>query len=165
MKITKDYPGLVDIGWAYEFNGDIITEESLEIDLGEKWLKVTGSIVSKMSIKAGGGIKAGWGIKAGGGIEAGWGIKAGGGIEAGEGIEAGLGIEAGGGIRAGGGIKAGEGIEAGLNIICKSSLSCGLRIFAGTCNWRIPTDEEKTITCGKLEKGEVAYGILKEVGK
>ena len=42
------------------------------------------------------------------------------------------------------------------------ALSIRLRIFAGLCLWRLPTAEEKQITCGKLEKGEVCYGELVE---
>ena len=85
--------------------------------------------------EAGSGIKAGWGIKAGGSIEAGWGIEAVGGI------------------------------EAGLNITCKLSLNIAYRIFAGIALWKKEVEEsEKTITCGKLEHGEVCYGILKETG-
>jgi hypothetical protein len=30
--------------------------------------------------------------------------------------------------------------------------------------WRKINDEDKTITCGKLLKGEIGYGILKETG-
>jgi len=37
-------------------------------------------------------------------------------------------------------------------------------VFAGICDWRKITEEEKTITCGKFEGGEVEYGILKELG-
>jgi hypothetical protein len=32
------------------------------------------------------------------------------------------------------------------------------------CDWRLPTDSEKTITCGKLQSGEVAFGTLVETG-
>ena len=39
-----------------------------------------------------------------------------------------------------------------------------MRLFAGVCNWRKITDEEKTVTCGKLENGTIGYGILKETG-
>ena len=88
-------------------------------------------------------------------IEAGWSIKAGGYIEAG------------GSIKAGGYIKAGEdyGIIACLSITCKTTLSFGLKIFAGICNWRTISDDEKTITCGKMIGGGVVeYGILKETG-
>ena len=56
MKITKDYPGLVDIGWAYKFEGSIKTMESIEIDIGAKWLYVT------EGIESGGGIEAGLSI-------------------------------------------------------------------------------------------------------
>ena len=78
MKITKDYSGLKDIGWAYGLQGDLISEETIEIEL-DKYLYVTGNIKSKFSIiaKDGCGIKAGGGIEAGLGIEAGWGIEAG----------------------------------------------------------------------------------------
>ena len=44
MKITKDFVGLVDIGWAYKFEGSIETNGSLEIELGQKWLYVTEGI-------------------------------------------------------------------------------------------------------------------------
>ena len=84
--------------------------------------------------------------------------------EAGTGIKAGEGIEAGEGIKAGTGIKAGWGIEAGWSIKCKFTLCIGLRIFAGLCLWRTPTQDELLIECGKLEKGEVCYGTLKEIG-
>ena len=76
--------------------------------------------------------------RAGCGIEAGWGIKAGCGIEAGEGIEAGGGIEAGWGIKA-------------------KFISCALRIFAGLCLWRFPTEAEMTIT-SEIRNGTVAFG-------
>lgn len=75
-------------------------------------------------------------------------------------------IKAGGWIEAGGSIKAGglSGIQAGLYITCKGILKFGLKAFAGICTWRTITDEEKTITCGKLEGGVVEYGIVKEIG-
>ena len=84
--------------------------------------------------------------------------------KAGSGIKAGYGIKAGWGIKAGEGIEAGEGIVSGLSISCKLSLSVALRIFAGVCWWREISDGEKEVTCGKLEKGEVAYGTLEEIG-
>ena len=68
-------------------------------------------------------------------------------------------------VKAGSGIEAGEGIKAGLIITCKLSLKFAYRIFAGICYWRKELkDEDKLITCGKFEGGEVAYGILKEIG-
>ena len=81
-------------------------------------------------------------------------------------IEVGGSIEAGEFIKAGWSIKAGGyyGIVAGLSITCKDTLSFGLKVFAGICAWRDITDEEKTITCGKLEGGTVEYGILRETG-
>ena len=79
--------------------------------------------------------------------------------------KSGSGIKAGNGIEAGDGIEAGNGIEAGLSITCKLSLNIACRIFAGLALWKeTVTDEEKTITCGKLEHGEICYGILKETG-
>ena len=86
---------------------------------------------------------------------------------AGSGIKAGWGIKAGSGIKAGLGIEAGSGIKAGLSITCRLSLKITKRIFAGLAIWKGSKeirDSEKTITCGKLESGEVCYGILKEVG-
>ena len=94
--------------------------------------------------------------------EAGSGIKAGLGITAGEGIKAGLGIKAGWGITAGEGIKAGEGIEAGDDIFCKLHLSFSYKLFAGTSPWT--NNANKTVTCGKLVKGTIAYGDLIETG-
>ena len=75
-------------------------------------------------------------------------------------------IKAGEYIKAGGSIEAGgsSGIIAGLSITCKTTLLFGLRAFAGVCSWKDITDEDKTITCGKLEKGTIEYGILKETG-
>ena len=93
-------------------------------------------------------------------------FRSGGCIEVGGSIEAGEFIKAGWSIKAGEFIKAGwyYGIVAGLSITCKDTLSFGLKVFAGICAWREVTDEEKTITCGKLENGAVGYGILKETG-
>ena len=88
--------------------------------------------------------------------------KAGSGIEAGCGIKAGSGIEAGEGIKAGWGIEAGCGIEAGWGINCKLSLSFGYKLFAGTATYT--NTAIKTVTCGKLEKGTIAYGDLIETG-
>ena len=141
MKITKDFPGLVDIGWAYELKGSLVVDGGLDIQLGGKCLKVEKNIEAGCGIEAGEGIEAGCGIKAGWGIEAGEGIKAGWSIEAGEGIEAGLGI------------------KAGWSIIC-TVLTCRYRIFAGLCIWKIPSKEEKQIICEKVASGEIAYGEL-----
>ena len=136
MEIDKDFKGLKNVGWRYEYDGDIKTDESLVIDL-DMGLYVSGSI------KAGGYIEAGGSIKAGEYIEAGEYIKAGGYIEAGEDY----------------------GISAGLYITCKGVLKFGLKCFAGVCTWRKITNEEKTITCGKLEGGVIGHGILKEIGE
>lgn len=131
-------------------------------------IKAAWGIEAGADIKAGESIEAGWainsgeGIKAGKRIKAGTNIRAGTGIEAGEDIEAGAGIKAGWNIKAGGGIKASEGVEAGLAIQCKGILKVQLRVFGGTCLWRLPTDEEKRIVCSKFEGGEIAYGTLYE---
>ena len=129
----------------FEINGIMEFDDQLKID-GYLYIKAGGSIKAGEFIKAGGSIEAGEFIKAGGSIEAGWYIDAGGYIKAGEFI------------------KAKQGITAFLHITCKLSLNVGLRIFAGVCNWRNITDKDKTITCKKLENGEIAYGILNETG-
>ena len=171
MKITKKTKGIIDEGWRYKYEGDLISDEEIEIDL-DKGLYVTGSIGAGNSIKAGNSIDAGnsieagdW-IKAGDWIEAGNSIKAGDSIEAGNSIEAGDWIKAGDSIEAGDWIKAGDynGISAGLYITCKGTLSFGLNAYAGIKTWGEATEEEKTITCGKLLKGNIEYGILKETG-
>ena len=158
--------------YGYYVNGNLEADCSLII---EKRLKVDGYLF----IKAGWSIKAGGFIEAGGSIEAGESIEAGGSIEDGESIEGGESIEAGGSIEAGESIKAGGSIEAGwsieagesygisaeLSITCKTTLSFGLNAYAGIKTWGEATEEEKTISCGKLIKGNVEYGILKETGK
>ena len=58
--------------------------------------------------------------------------------------------------------KAGSGIEAGWGIACKKAISVKLRIFAGLCLWRLPTDAEMMITCQKLVSGTVCFGNLIE---
>ena len=183
MKIDKNYKGLVKEDNRYVFNGNIMTTENLEIDL-DMSLYVTGSIkvadyiIAGEDIEAGEYIKAGWFIKAGGAIiaggyikageyiKAGLFIKAGEDIKAGEYIKAGWHIRAGGAIIADGSIKTGGGygIVAGLSITCKTTLSSGSRLFAGTCCWKEIRDEDKTVTCGKLENGTIEYGILVETG-
>ena len=138
---------------GYNVDGNLEVNCSLYI---QKRLIIDGYLFIKAdrSIEAGGSIKAGEYIEAGGYIETGGSIKAGGYIKAGRYIEA------------GGSIKAGDkyGISAGLFITCKTTISFGLKAFAGICTWREITDEEKTITCGKFEGGEIGYGILVETG-
>ena len=138
--ITKDqldkdnnYIGETDLS---DFDGHLQSEKSLGY-VRFKFLKVKGHI---------------W-------FKAGSGIEAGGGIEAGEGIKAGWGIKAGRCIKAGGGIKAGLGIEAGFSIHAKF-ISSKLRIFAGLCMWRLPSEYEQRIVVEKLESGTVAFGKL-----
>jgi hypothetical protein len=77
MKIDKLFNGLKRIANGdYVLEGDLISEETIEIDLDDRFV-VKGRIESKKSIiirhgiEAGDGIKAGWGIEAGCGIEAG----------------------------------------------------------------------------------------------
>ena len=175
---VSDYDGNIEIeanlGYvrfdSLKAKGYIIAESGSGIKAGDGikagyGIEAGEGIEAGYGIKAGEDIEAGYGIKAGEDIKAGWGIEAGDCIEAGWGIEAGYGIKAGDCIEAGWGIEAGEGIEAGLSITCKLSLNIAYRIFAGLALWKeTVTDEEKTITCGKLERGEVCYGILKETG-
>ena len=141
MVIDKKFKGLVKEDYRYVFNGNIEITENLEIDL-DMGLFVTGYI------EAGGSIEAGWYIEAGGYIKAGGYIEAGGSIKAGESIKAG----------------GSYGIVAGLSITCKGTLSFGLKAFAGVYSRREVINEEKTITCGKLESGTIEYGILRETG-
>ena len=164
MKITPAWKdaegkGLKDLGWALQYEGSIESEEEIEIEIGSRWLKLSGSLKSQRFITAGEGIEAGGGIKAGEGIEAGWFITAG------RGIKAGCGIEAGCGITAGRGIEAGCGITAGLSIRCKKVIKWSFDLFAGTAVWKKPTDEECMIEAGELQGGEVKYGIVKLLHK
>lgn len=146
MKITKEYAGLKrQNNGDYIINGDLISDEDIEIEL-DNWLRVTGKIESKKTITTKKNLIAGYDI------------------EAGYGIEAGCGIEAGDGIKAGDGIEAGCGIKAGLSIVCKW-IKARLRIFAGICIWRNPTEEETTITCEEVKDGTIAFGKLNIITK
>ena len=83
-------------------------------------------------------------------------------VKAGSGIKAGWCIKAGEGIDAGYGIDAGWGIKAGDGIVCNLGLSFSYKLFAGTS---VHTNSAtKTVICGKLKKGTIAYGDLKETG-
>ena len=86
-------------------------------------------------------------------------------IEAGWSIESGECINAGGYIEAGTSIKTQLGLSSGLHITCNGTLTFSLRCFAGICQWRSITDDEKTITCRTLIGGEVCYGIVNEAGE
>ena len=78
-------------------------------------------------------------------------------------IKAAKGLSAVYGIKAGSGIKAGWGIKAGLQIFCKKELSAEFRIFAGIAIWKKEvTDDERSVICGKLVKGAISFGLLKE---
>ena len=154
MKIDKLFNGLKRIANGdYVLEGDLISEETIEIDLDDRFV-VKGKIQAKKSIVVRCGIKAGWGIEAGSSIKAGEGIKAGCGIKAGSSIEAGCSIEAGSSIEAGEGIKAGSSIEAGAFISTKK------RIFAGISIYRTSKNCDKTIHCTEMRDGEVCYGDL-----
>ena len=146
IKNKKDLEKFKD-DYGYKIDGNAIFEYSANF---------TGRLLVEGYLE----VEAGGSIKAGGYIEAGWYIEAGGSIEAGGYIKAGEYIEAGGSIEAG----DGYGISAGLSITCKTTLSFGLKAFAGIYTWGEIDDEDKTITCGKLLKGKVEYGILNETG-
>ena len=71
MKIDKLFNGLKRIANGdYVLEGDLISEETIEIDLDDRFV-VKGKIWAKKSIVVRCGIKAGCGIEAGWGIEAG----------------------------------------------------------------------------------------------
>ena len=141
FRITKEHLDSSNnyIGPEIPYNCSVESEENLGT------VKFLGSLCVTGYIRFG----AGSGIEAGEGIKAGWGIVAGEGIISGKGITAGEGI------------KAGRGIEAGLQITCQT-LNCKLRIFVGLAPWKIPTNEEKTLTCREYS-GELAYGIFKKI--
>lgn len=67
LVIDKNYHGLKDVGYAYEYDGDINHEGSIEIKL-DKLLKVSKGIRAGCEIKAGSGIESGLGIESGSGI-------------------------------------------------------------------------------------------------
>ena len=136
MKVDKTWNSLKRIANGdYVLKGDLISEDTLEIDLDDR-LVVRGLVISKKEITSRCGIKAGGSIKASCGIDAGCSIKAGYDIEAGWGIE------------------AGEGIEAG------DFISAGKRIFAGISVRHTSENCKKTIRCAELRKGEICYGDL-----
>ena len=143
---------------------------NLEINVSG-WLRFEGDIYAEGGISAEGDISAEGGIYAKGGIYAEGDISAGGGISAEGGIYAKGDIYAKGGISAGGDISAKggilealHGITAGLKIYARTTIECGMRIFAGTTPWSWVGKEHREIKCGKLLKGEIAYGDLIETG-
>ena len=136
MKIDKFWKDLKCIpNGDYVLEGDLISEETIEIDLDDRFV-IKGKIESKKNIIVRRGINAGWGINAGCGINAG------------EGINAGLGINAGCGINAGWGIKA------------KTFIDCKKRIFAGLSVYHTNKNCTKTIECAELKNGEICFGDL-----
>ena len=71
MKLNKLWDGLKQIANGdYVLEGNLISDETIEIDLDDR-LVVRGSVISKKQIIVRWGIEAGEGIKAGEGIEAG----------------------------------------------------------------------------------------------
>lgn len=171
----KEYIGKEDLS---NFYGNLEIAAGLGA-LYFKSIKTTGYIHSKagssiaawlgiesgLDIVIGLGIRAGWSVKAVLDIRTGWSVEARSDIEAGGRIKAGLGIEAGGSIDSGDSISAGWGVNAGKHITCKTGLQAHLRIFAGLCLGQIPNEDELKITCGKLERGVIAYGTLIETGQ
>ena len=62
MKLNKMWDGLKRLAnWDYVLEGDLVSEENIEIDLDDR-LVVSGKITSKKGIFARYGIKAGLGI-------------------------------------------------------------------------------------------------------
>ena len=52
MKITPAWKdaegkGLKDLGWALQYEGSIESEEEIEIEIGSRWLKLSGSLKSQ----------------------------------------------------------------------------------------------------------------------
>ena len=92
MKLDKLWNGLKRIANGdYVLEGDLISDETIDVDLDDR-LVVRGSVISKKMIIVRCGIEAGWGIEAGEGIEAGCGIKAGSFIHAEKRIFAGVSV-------------------------------------------------------------------------
>lgn len=147
------------------FNGNLEIEEDLNYVYFD-FLNVKGYIIANIGtgIKAKRGIEAGGFIQAERGIKAGWGIKSGESIESYGSIKAGWGIEAGELIIAEGNIKSGCGIIAGLAIRCRLKISAERPIFAGLNSWKNPRSEDLVIECGKVVKGDVVFGILRQTG-
>lgn len=59
--------------------------------------------------------------------------------------------------------QAGSGIEAGLSISAQV-ITTPLRIFAGLCSWKIPTEDEMKIRAKRIEGGGViAFGEFEQI--
>lgn len=154
MKILKTDERLIDEGYCYKIEGDLISDKEIDLMDLDKPIYVTGYIEAGWSIEAGRSIKASEYIKARGYINAGGYIKAREYIKAGKYIKAGMFIYAGKYIKAGGCIEAGRsyGIFAGLYIKAKTTIRAGINILTG---------KDGTVTCTKLLGGAtVEYGIL-----
>ena len=152
MKLNKLWDGLKQIANGdYVLEGDLISEETIEIDLDDR-LVVHGSVISKKKIIVRCGIEAGWGI------------------EAGCGIKAGEGIEAGWGIKAGSFIDVAKRIFAGVSVYhttqnCKKTIQCAELRKGEICfgDLIITKPEPKTfkVVCIGYLKGEKGFTIGK----
>lgn len=177
MKIDKSYAGLTQLtDEEYVIDGDIISEEEIEIDDFNGTLIVNGSIESKKGIisrsfikvseciKSGesifvdGSIEAGFFIEASGSIESRYSVMSDGCITAGkdikaDGIFAESYIEAGGDINSGvGPIKSGSSIEAGGEIVAGSGTWRGDAI--GICAGSYITAGKGIYTSSIIEAGD-----------
>ena len=57
-------------------------------------------------------------------------------------------------------MRGGGSVGAGQSIRCRP-ISVRLRIFAGLCPWRLPTEAEQEIVCQEIVSGAVAHGTVR----
>ena len=145
---------------AVYFENDIEITGRLEVKnlKAKKSITVGGSYIVEKWEEVGGFQEVGEYQEVGGFQKVGGSQKVGGFQEVGEYQEVGGFQEVGGDAT----IKLG--MNVGFSVTVKGTLKVGKRLFSGICSWRDISEEEMTITCGKFEGGEIAYGILKETG-
>ena len=125
---------------SLEFRGSV----EVEANLGVVRIRGRAIVVGALSVNAGSSLEVGGSLKVGSSLEVG------GSLEVGSSLEVGWSLEVGESLEVGGSLKV------GLSITAKW-ISCEFRIFAGLCDWKIPSPEEMRINA-EVRKGIVCFG-------
>ena len=119
---------------SLEFRGSV----EVEANLGVVRIRGRAIVVGALSVNAGSSLEVGGSLEVGSSLEVGWSL------EVGESLEVGWSL------------KVGGSLKVGLSITAKW-ISCEFRIFAGLCDWKIPSPEEMRINA-EVRKGIVCFG-------
>ena len=131
---------------SLEFRGSV----EVEANLGVVRIRGRAIVVGALSVNAGSSLEVGGSLKVGSSLEVG------GSLEVGSSLEVGWSLEVGESLEVGWSLKVGGSLKVGLSITAKW-ISCEFRIFAGLCDWKIPSPEEMRINA-EVRKGIVCFG-------